>query len=482
MVEVTGASPDAVILRDMLRGRRADRARLRLQSEVAAPPDLSGRIELAGRAALRHRPRQAVRLHQEGHAELGRAAGAHGHRDVRQHGRRGQRAPRHRRLPRGAARSHGGGDGRRATAIRSTCWRAGRIDGGRRGALPRARATSRVCSRAARSRRRDCVDAVETSFREQGRRRRRRAAARDPHRRWRGAHAALARAEAVRVVHARRRRRWARRSTRRTSVPATSTCGSRCSRARPGACTASCAARRCRCGRPAPPRRWPRGISRATDARASRRSWAPDATRSRNCAASLPCATLREVRCCEPQRGTAPGVRARSARRPPRPCDRGRRASARDAVRDADIVTTITTSATPVVEGAWLAPGSHCNAMGQHAPATRELDTAAIRDAAVFVDAREQAFAEKGEILIPIAEGAIAREHVRGELGEVVAGRVAGRTSREQTHRVLLRRHGARIHDPVRDADRQGARRGDRTTSATMEATNDEDAGARCAR
>jgi ornithine cyclodeaminase/alanine dehydrogenase-like protein (mu-crystallin family) len=107
-------------------------------------------------------------------------------------------------------------------------------------------------------------------------------------------------------------------------------------------------------------------------------------------------------------------------------------AAAREAVRDADVVTTITTSATPVVLGEWLARGSHCNAMGQHAPSTRELDTQAVRDADVFVDAREQAFAEKGEILMPIAEDAIGRDHVRGELGEVVAGRIAGRTSREQ--------------------------------------------------
>ena len=106
--------------------------------------------------------------------------------------------------------------------------------------------------------------------------------------------------------------------------------------------------------------------------------------------------------------------------------------SARDAVRDAHVVTTITTSATPVVLGEWLANGSHCNAMGQHAPATRELDTAAIRDADVFVDAREQAFAEKGEILLPIAEGAITRDHVRGELGCVVARRIAGRVAGEQ--------------------------------------------------
>jgi len=103
--------------------------------------------------------------------------------------------------------------------------------------------------------------------------------------------------------------------------------------------------------------------------------------------------------------------------------------SAEAAVRDAGIVTTITTSPSPVVEGAWLAPGSHVNAMGQHAPAARELDDRAIAQARVFVDAREQAFAEKGELLVPLAAGVIAREHVRGELGEVVAGRMPGRTA-----------------------------------------------------
>src|SRR4029453_9723787 len=101
-------------------------------------------------------------------------------------------------------------------------------------------------------------------------------------------------------------------------------------------------------------------------------------------------------------------------------------------VRKAGVGTTITPSAMPVVFGEWLARGSHCNAMGQHAPATRELDTQAIRDADVFVDAREQAFAEKGEILMPIAEGAFGRDHVRGELGDVVAGRIVGRTSSER--------------------------------------------------
>jgi ornithine cyclodeaminase/alanine dehydrogenase-like protein (mu-crystallin family) len=106
--------------------------------------------------------------------------------------------------------------------------------------------------------------------------------------------------------------------------------------------------------------------------------------------------------------------------------------SARDALDGADIVVTITTSPVPVVEGAWLAPGMHVNALGQHAPAARELDSAAVVRSRVFVDAREQALAEKGELLIPLAAGEIDQHHVRGELGEVVAQRVPGRISDEE--------------------------------------------------
>ena len=107
-------------------------------------------------------------------------------------------------------------------------------------------------------------------------------------------------------------------------------------------------------------------------------------------------------------------------------------ASARQAVEGADVVVTITTSPIPVVHGSWLTPGTHCNAMGQHAPSTRELDSEAIVRARVVVDAREQAFAEKGEIMIPLRAGEIDVEHVAGELGEVVAGRIAGRLRDDQ--------------------------------------------------
>ena len=102
--------------------------------------------------------------------------------------------------------------------------------------------------------------------------------------------------------------------------------------------------------------------------------------------------------------------------------------SARDAVEGADIVTTITTSAQPVVEGAWLAAGSHCNAMGQHAPQARELDTDAVAGARVIVDSRAQAMSEKGEILVPLRAGEITEAQIAGELGDVLSNRVAGRT------------------------------------------------------
>ena len=108
--------------------------------------------------------------------------------------------------------------------------------------------------------------------------------------------------------------------------------------------------------------------------------------------------------------------------------------SARAAVEQADVVTTITTSPVPVVKGAWLREGAHCNVLGQHASTAREVDTAAVLQSRVVVDSLDQAMEEKGEILIPIQEGALAAGHVAGELGAVLTGRLSGRcTAREVT-------------------------------------------------
>ena len=107
-------------------------------------------------------------------------------------------------------------------------------------------------------------------------------------------------------------------------------------------------------------------------------------------------------------------------------------ATAKEAVRGADVVCTTTSSAEPVLRRYWLAPGAHVNAVGSCFPTTRELDTATVRDAALFVDRRESALSEAGDVLIPIQEGAIGPEHVRAELGEVVTGAVPGRTSPDE--------------------------------------------------
>jgi ornithine cyclodeaminase len=106
-------------------------------------------------------------------------------------------------------------------------------------------------------------------------------------------------------------------------------------------------------------------------------------------------------------------------------------ATAREAVAGADLLCTVTAAVEPVLEGEWIAPGAHVNAVGACTPNARELDTAAVVRARLFVDRRESALNEPGEILTPLREGAIGEDHIRGEIGELVIGRVAGRLSPE---------------------------------------------------
>lgn len=100
----------------------------------------------------------------------------------------------------------------------------------------------------------------------------------------------------------------------------------------------------------------------------------------------------------------------------------------RDAVIGADIVCTVTTSKEPVLEGKWISPGTHINAVGAFRPNTRELDSEAISNARLYVDSRKSASAEAGDYLIPLKEGVVGETHIRGELGELFLGRVEGRT------------------------------------------------------
>ena len=100
-----------------------------------------------------------------------------------------------------------------------------------------------------------------------------------------------------------------------------------------------------------------------------------------------------------------------------------------EAVRDADIIVTATTSRGPVICREWLRTGAHINAIGTFSPKARELDTATMASSALFVDRRESAFNEAGDYLIAAGEGAIGPESILAELGEVLIGKHPGRTS-----------------------------------------------------
>lgn len=106
--------------------------------------------------------------------------------------------------------------------------------------------------------------------------------------------------------------------------------------------------------------------------------------------------------------------------------------SAEEALDGADVIVTATSSTTPVVHREWIAGGAHINAVGAAIPTARELDTATVADAALFVDRRESAENESGDYLIPVREGVIGPEHIRAELGEVLIGAARGRTSPEE--------------------------------------------------
>ena len=98
----------------------------------------------------------------------------------------------------------------------------------------------------------------------------------------------------------------------------------------------------------------------------------------------------------------------------------------------ADLIALVSAARQPVVRGEWVRPGAHICAVGACRPDQREMDTALVRSARVFVDSRTGALAEAGDLLIPIAEGAITPAHLAGEIGELAGGRVAGRGSPDE--------------------------------------------------
>jgi ornithine cyclodeaminase len=103
--------------------------------------------------------------------------------------------------------------------------------------------------------------------------------------------------------------------------------------------------------------------------------------------------------------------------------------SAEAAVREADLVATVTASPEPILKREWLKDGVHINAVGSSIPTSREIDTATMVAARLFVDRRESALAEAGDLLIAMREDAVTGDHIQAELGEVIIGKNPGRRS-----------------------------------------------------
>jgi ornithine cyclodeaminase len=120
-------------------------------------------------------------------------------------------------------------------------------------------------------------------------------------------------------------------------------------------------------------------------------------------------------------------------------------ARAEEAVRGASVVCTVTSSREPVLRGEWLAPGAHVNAVGASLPTAREVDAEAVRRSRLYVDRRESALAEAGDFLLARREGVVSDEHIVGEIGELLLGRVAGRRSPDEI--TLFKSLGLAVED-----------------------------------
>src|SRR5712691_357950 len=119
--------------------------------------------------------------------------------------------------------------------------------------------------------------------------------------------------------------------------------------------------------------------------------------------------------------------------------------TAEAAVRGADLIVTATTAREPVLQRNWISLGAHINAIGTFSPNAREIDTATMATATLFVDRRESALNEAGDYLLAAKEGAIGPAHLRAELGEVLIKAHPGRTSRDEI--TLFKSLGLAIED-----------------------------------
>jgi ornithine cyclodeaminase len=121
--------------------------------------------------------------------------------------------------------------------------------------------------------------------------------------------------------------------------------------------------------------------------------------------------------------------------------------TAEAAVRGADIVVLVTSSPTPVLDGAWVAEGAHVISVGACRPDQREMDPALVARARFYVDSRAAAVVESGDVVLGVKEGRFTESHIAGEIGEVVLGRAPSRTSADEV--TIFKSLGMAVEDVV---------------------------------
>ena len=159
--------------------------------------------------------------------------------------------------------------------------------------------------------------------------------------------------------------------------------------------------------------------------------------------AMLLCRKIRRVRVWSRNRENALAFAGRESRR--HKIEVEPVATVEAAAEASDLICTTTSSPDPILLGEHLSRGAHINAVGSSVPFARELDTDAVSRARLFVDRRESVLNEAGDFLIPKRENAIGDDHIQGEIGEIVIGKIQGRRTSEEI--TLFKSLGLAIED-----------------------------------
>lgn len=122
-------------------------------------------------------------------------------------------------------------------------------------------------------------------------------------------------------------------------------------------------------------------------------------------------------------------------------------ADAESCIRQSDVVCTCTTSRVPVLHGSWLKPGMHLNLIGAFQPESREVDSETVLCSRVVVDTYEGAWAEAGDLLIPLSEGVMQKSDVMADLHEMLSGKKWIRTGADDI--TLFKSVGCALEDLV---------------------------------